>query len=204
MQTQQYQRSAVVVFCKTKETFGGLSNMAGFPLEVNQIRIRTSEALYQACRFPHRPEIQKAILDLASPMAAKMKSKSHRGDSRPDWDSVRIPIMWWALQIKLSQNRQRFGELLLSTQDLPIVEESQHDNFWGAVAQDGETLVGRNLLGRLLVKLRTRIRSDPDQFQSVPPLEIPNFSLMGSPIGVISSPSVEGILHSFSDQNRSP
>ena len=53
---REYERSNAVVFLKTSEAFGGLSNMApGFPLCVNGIAIRTSEALYQACRFPHVP-----------------------------------------------------------------------------------------------------------------------------------------------------
>ena len=51
-----YEPEECVVFRKTAEAFGGLSNMAaGFPLKVNGVSVRTSEALYQACRFPHRP-----------------------------------------------------------------------------------------------------------------------------------------------------
>ena len=60
-----YVRSEVVVVYKTKETFGGLSNMAsGFPLQINGVRILTSEALYQACRFPHMPEVQREIIEI--------------------------------------------------------------------------------------------------------------------------------------------
>ena len=45
---------------KLKKNMVALSNMAGgFPLVVNDIRIRTSEALYQACRFPHMPDVQQ-------------------------------------------------------------------------------------------------------------------------------------------------
>ncbi len=85
-----YRRAEVVVVYKTKESFGGLSNMAaGFPLQINGIRIPTSEALYQACRFPHLPEVQKEIIGQHSPMTAKMKSKPHRKNTRPDWDRVR-------------------------------------------------------------------------------------------------------------------
>ena len=73
LQVRTYERSRSVVFRKTREEFGGLSNMAsGFPLEINGLRVLTSEALYQACRFPHLPEVQKQILEQASPMAAKM------------------------------------------------------------------------------------------------------------------------------------
>lgn len=42
---------------------------------------------------------------------------------------------------------------------MPIVEESYRDQFWGAKPIDGETLVGMNILGRLLVELRERLRN---------------------------------------------
>ena len=59
-ETRSYERQGSVVFCKTNEEFGGLSNMApGFTLRVNGIDILTSEALYQACRFPHLPDVQR-------------------------------------------------------------------------------------------------------------------------------------------------
>ena len=130
-QFRTYRANDCAVFCKTAEEFGGLSNMAaGFPLEVNGVSIRTSEALYQACRFPHRPEIQRLIIEQQSPMTAKMKSKPHRKDSRPDWDDVRVGIMRWCLRVKLAQNWQKFGDLLLTTGNRPIVEKSRKDDFW--------------------------------------------------------------------------
>jgi type I restriction enzyme, S subunit len=52
---------------------GGLGRF-DFPLHVQRTRIHTSEALYQACRFPHLPEVQRLIIGQASPMTAKMKS----------------------------------------------------------------------------------------------------------------------------------
>jgi len=71
-----YQRDECAIFLKTAERFGGLSNMAGgYALSINGIRIPTSEALYQACRFPDKPELQKIIIGQKSPMTAKMKPK---------------------------------------------------------------------------------------------------------------------------------
>jgi predicted NAD-dependent protein-ADP-ribosyltransferase YbiA (DUF1768 family) len=70
-QETTYLATDSVVFKKTKEAFGGLSNMAaGYPIKINRVPILTSEALYQACRFPLLPEIQQLILDAKSPMAA--------------------------------------------------------------------------------------------------------------------------------------
>ena len=72
------------------------------------------------------------ILGQKSPMTAKMKAKPYRNDSRPDWDEVRVEVMRWYLHVKLVQHWEKFGNLLLSTGNRPIVEESGRDQFWGA------------------------------------------------------------------------
>lgn len=188
-QSRTYERNNCIVFLKTKEAFGGLSNMAGgFPLRVNGIRIFTSEALYQACRFPHLPDVQRIVLGEPSPMTSKMKSKPYRQNSRPDWDQVRVRVMRWCLRVKLVQNWKSFGDLLLATDDKPIVEESRKDDFWGANPVDDQTLVGMNVLGRLLMELREEFKSDRrDALLRVEPLPIPDFLLMGQFIPVIEA-----------------
>lgn len=183
-----YQRAEAVVVYKTKEDFGGLSNMASeYPLLVNGVRLLTTEALYQACRFPLLAEVQREIIDQKSPMTAKMKSKPHRSMTRPDWDSVRFKIMRWCLRVKLAQNYSKFGNLLLSTDDKPIVEQSRNDDYWGAKVVDGDmTLIGQNVLGRLLMELRDRLRQDTQsQLLTVEPLSIPDFLLLGKPIEAV-------------------
>jgi ribA/ribD-fused uncharacterized protein len=184
-QQRTYSHSESVVFRKTNEPFGGLSNMAsGFPIRVNDVTVLSSEALYQACRFPLRPDVQKVILAERSPMTAKMKSKRYRESStRSDWDQVKVKIMRWCLRIKLVQNWSTFRELLLETDDKPIVEDSRRDDFWGAKRTEHGTLVGMNVLGRLLMELRHELTiASSEQFQSVPPLEIRDFLLLGKPI----------------------
>lgn len=191
-----YVRSEVVVVYKTKEVFGGLSNMAsGYPLHINGIRILTTEALYQACRFPHMPEVQREIIGQHSPMTAKMKSKPHRKTSRPDWDEVRHKVMRWCLRVKLAQNYEEFGRLLLSTCDKSIVEQSRKDDFWGAKLADeaGDTLVGQNVLGRLLMELREKLKEDTEgALKTVPPLGIPDFMLLGKPIEIVTARNSSG------------
>lgn len=186
-----YVRSEVVVVYKTKEAFGGLSNMAsGYPLQINGVRILTTEALYQACRFPHMPEVQWEIIGQHSPMTAKMKSKPHRKDSRPDWGEVRHKVMRWCLRVKLVQNYEEFGRLLLATGDQPIVEQSRKDDFWGAklVDEAGSILVGQNVLGRLLMELREKLKCDTEgALKSVPPLGIPDFMLLGKPVETVTA-----------------
>jgi len=189
VERRTYQRNECVTFRKTDEPFGGLSNMApGYPLCVNGIPIMTAEAIYQACRFPHRPDVQRLIIQQTSPMTAKMRSKPYRDETRPDWDSVRVLIMRWTLRIKLAQNFEKFRTMLDMTDDKPIVEDSRKDDFWGAVASkdDPGVLMGCNVLGRLLMELREQVRSALlEQWYAVQPLAIPDFLLFERPIGIV-------------------
>jgi ribA/ribD-fused uncharacterized protein len=179
-----YTYSSSCTFRKTKENFGGLSNMAsGFPIEINGIHIYSSEALYQACRFPHLPEVQQTILEQKSPMTAKMVSKPFREESRKDWMQIRIKVMRWCLKVKLAQHFDSFGRLIESTNSRDIVEESSKDPFWGAIRINEMEMKGVNALGRLLMELRNDYNSDKRfDLLIVPPPAIPRFNLMGKKI----------------------
>jgi type I restriction enzyme S subunit len=190
---ETYYRTRCVVFSKTREPFGGLSNMAaGFPLVVNGQPIERVESLYQACRYPHLPEVQCAILAEPNPMKAKMISRKYYPQSRPDWDAVCTPVMRWCLHVKLAQNWETFGALLAATGDRPVVEKAPRntarDRLWGAWPVDDERLVGHNLLGRLLVELRREyLQPDNTRLRIVAPLPIGDFLLLGEPIRTITA-----------------
>lgn len=188
LENRFYDRGASAVFLKTRERFGGLSNMAGgYPIFVNSTSILTSEALYQACRFPYSPNIQRLIISERSPMTAKMRSKPYRSETRADWDRQRVPIMRWCLRAKLICNFDSFSSVLLSTGDAPIVEmKTKGADFWGASLQDNNYLVGPNVLGRLLMELREEVRNnESSRFEHIKPLPIKDFLLFGEPIGVV-------------------
>ena len=180
---RMYWRSKSVVFYRTRDHWGFLSNMApGFPLVVNGLEIPSSEALYQSFRFPHLPHIQSEIISQRSPMVAKMKSRKHYPESRPDWDRVRVAIMRWCLRVKLLQHQGSFGAHLIATGDQPIVEQSRRDRYWGAIPLDEEVLVGRNVLGRLLMELRQQFAHYPQRVLTVAPPLVPDLRLLGRPV----------------------
>lgn len=161
----RFNRNESVVFRATKDRWGGLSNMAaGYGLLVNGHLFRTSEALYQALRYTDDVSedgvlIQELIRQEKSPMAAKMVSKKYYGLTRDDWDFTRVKVMDWCLRAKLYAHWEKFGQLLLATGKLPIVEESHKDRFWGAVPLKGnnDVLEGENTLGHLLARLRSHV-----------------------------------------------
>lgn len=179
-----------VVFFKVGDEWGGLSNMSNeFPLVVGGVRVGSSEALYQAMRFPRRPDWQKEILDAPHAMQAKMKSKKEgrrREGSRPDWDEVQEEVMRWVLRVKLACHPRAFGRLLKATRERPIVERSRKDRFWGAVLEANDVLQGENRLGRLLMELRGELADKGEAgVVRVDPPTIPDFRLLGEPVGVV-------------------
>lgn len=183
-----YSKDDSCIFKKNNEEYGGLSNMAtGFPLQINGVSIKTTEALYQACRFPHLPEIQQKIIEQKSPMSVKMISNANRKKSREDWDGIRLKVMKWCIQVKLAQNFTSFGAVLHETGLKNIVENSSKDNFWGAVPNDNSTIyTGKNALGRLLMDLRQTFYSkDSYSMLYVEPLIIEDFLLYGDKIKTV-------------------
>jgi ribA/ribD-fused uncharacterized protein len=163
------------IFKKTKEQYGEFSNMAGgFPLVINDITILTSEALYQACKYPDYPEIQQKIIDQKSPMAAKQVQKQHKNLIRKDWEDIKVTVMEWCVQVKFAQHKEKMIQLLQSTQNKYIVEENRNDIFWGA-KRDKYYLHGNNVLGKLWMNLREYSNL---VIHSTPP-SIENFKLLG-------------------------
>jgi hypothetical protein len=86
--------------------------------------------------------------------------------------------------VKLSQNFETFGSLLMSTGDKNIVELAPKDKVWGAV-KEGDLFIGTNALGRLLMFIREQYVKTADHRRCVQPVEITDFLLFGHPIEMV-------------------
>jgi len=178
-----YHRDQCSVFKKTNEQWGEFSNMSAFPITVSGIDIRTTEALYQALRYPDHPDLQEVILDQKSPMAAKMKSKPHRKDlTHPDFEEHKLWIMEWCVRVKIAQHYETIVPVMQKAGT--IVEKSRNDKFWGAVPQkeDPNILIGENHLGEIWNKLKIELARSPESLKEVPSLGIESMKLSGSKI----------------------
>ena len=189
--TQTYKRKECISFAKVDGPFGSFHNMAPhFPITLNGYQIKTSEHLYQAMRFTHRPDIQEEILKQASPMSAKMVMKEYIEHTRQDWDDIKVAVMGWCILLKWVQNWDVLGPRLFDTRKTNLVEYSKKDDFWGAIPQNQEVLMGVNALGQLLMRLRTKL---PDYIGKQVPVKVPPFSdmtLLGTAIQEIFSPEL--------------
>jgi ribA/ribD-fused uncharacterized protein len=183
-------QNGVVVFNKTNELYGGLSNRCGdFPILINQTRIRTNEHLYQSLKFPNHPEIQKMILEKPSPLVAKWvtKNKNNKKHIRDDWELIKLEVMEYCLRVKLIYHWIKFGNLLRNTENKEIIEISprKRDVFWGATQVDTE-FRGENHLGQLLMKLRNEfVNQDNENLRILVPPPHLNLVFLGSEIKTI-------------------
>ena len=179
-----YEQKNVVSFSRVNGKFGGLSNMSSdYPLFVNEVQVRSVEALYQACKFPLFPQIQDRILRQRSAMMAKQVSRQYNAFVRQDWEKVKFDVMYWCLQIKLLQNKTGFASILRETGVKTIVEYSSKDEIWGAKSIGNGLLEGINAQGRLLMKLRENYILKGVLPRVIHPLNITGFLLLGHPVG---------------------
>lgn len=160
---RHYDKVDSISFRSTKDKFGSLSNMAGgFPIRVGSYTVRTSEALYQALKFPNRIEIQEKIVSMRSPIFAKRISRKHQNETRQDWDKIRFKVMKLCIELKLIQNYYKFSTVLISTKDKNIVEYSNKDKIWGA-SSENDQFIGVNAQGRLLMEIREKVKKYSQQ-----------------------------------------
>jgi len=114
----------------------------------------TPEHFYQAMKSVSHAD-HLLIASAKTPGLAKKFGR--RLVVRPDWDSVKLNFMFYALVYKFTKNTSH-GQKLINTPG-PIVEYNYwHDNYWGdCICEKCENIVGQNWLGRILENIRTKI-----------------------------------------------
>ena len=137
--------------------FEFLSNFYPSPIIVAGELFPTVEHCFQAFKAEHKEDFI-SIQTAATPGLAKRIGRSVK--MRPDWENIKIDVMHSALRKKFEIPELR--EKLLATGDAPIIEGNWwHDNTWGDCKCDKCSIkLGHNLLGKLLMNLRTEIREE--------------------------------------------
>jgi predicted NAD-dependent protein-ADP-ribosyltransferase YbiA (DUF1768 family) len=164
-----------VIIRKVEEEYGWLGNMSPHPVEHDGIWWNTAEALFQALRYPmgavndKGENIREIIRAPKSPMTAKLKAKARAiRDQRniTPMGNEDLKNMRMVLGLKFKCNRNPLERDLLATGDRFIVEDCSNRPtvsglFWGAKRLADGTWGERNMLGKLLMELRTEIRNRP-------------------------------------------
>lgn len=143
----------VVNFYRVDDDFGEFSNFAAYPIVIDGERWPTSEHYFQAMKFEDAA-YRKEIRQTNSPMIAARLGRSRKVKLRRDWESVKVSVMRTALQAKFTQHAE-LQTLLLTTGDAKLMEHTANDSYWG----DGGNGSSKNMLGQLLMELRTQLRT---------------------------------------------
>jgi ribA/ribD-fused uncharacterized protein len=90
---------------------------------------------------------------------------------RPDWDEARVEVMYQVCLAKFSEHED-LAQVLLSTGDEELVEDSPVDPFWGR----GPNWDGENALGKVLMRVRDALQKRPKPEEPTQDNEVLSFS----------------------------
>lgn len=123
-----------------------LSNYYPVRIEYGGIVYPSTEHAYQAQKT-NDPDLRLQISKAPFKGIKRMVK-----DLRPDWEEVKVSIMKDLIELKFGPLAQK----LLDTDPMYLEEGNYwHDNFWGNCSCPRcSTIVGQNVLGKLLMKRR--------------------------------------------------
>lgn len=158
-----------IAFYTTKDQYGCFSNFYRAPIKIDGVVWPTTEHFYQAQKATH-PELQQAIRFAETPkIAAKMGRGIAPDFFRKDWEEIKYKVMLYACEAKFRQH-PNLKQILLSTGDQEIVEWTEGtplaDSVWGN-AKDKDGNPGKNLLGKVLMELRTKFREEETSLEGI-------------------------------------
>ena len=146
--------SEKIHFYRTDDEHGSFSNFAPHPIEVDGKLWPTSEHYFQAQKFAGT-EHEEAVRQEHSPMVVARMGRDRKKPLRSDWEIVKDDLMRRVVFEKFTQHAE-LRALLVGTGDAEIVEHTANDAYWG----DGGDGSGKNMLGRILMEVRGRLRDD--------------------------------------------
>ena len=137
--------------------FAFLSNFFPSPITFDGITFPTVENWFQAWKTEVPAEF-RAIATAETPGRAKRLGRKCM--LREDWEEVKEQVMEDGLRLKFADPELKAKLLATGNQYL---EEGNtwHDNYWGVChCIDCQDIMGKNHLGKLLMKLRTEFMEE--------------------------------------------
>lgn len=141
-------------FYKLKDPYGCFSNFSRHPIMIDGKTWPTTEHYFQAMKFLD-PILQEEIRNAPTPRMAADMGRDRSKPLRKDWEDVKDSVMALAVLTKFEQYEE-LKNILLSTGDATIAEHTTNDSYWG----DGGDGSGKNMLGRILMAVRSELRGD--------------------------------------------
>ncbi len=141
--------------------FYPFSNFSSFQVRWHGRLWPTSEHAYQASHFfKTAPDLVEKIFKAKSAHEAYTIAKSNpdRKLQWPEWGEKKIGVMEDICRAKMRQH-EYVRRKLLATENVPMVEDSPKDSYWGW----GENRKGRNELGKVWMRLREELKQNSKQ-----------------------------------------
>jgi hypothetical protein len=142
------------------------SNMYPAKMQIDSITFTSVEHYFQwskAKLFGDGATAEK-IMKTPSAKAVKALGKKAKDFKEEEWNSKKDEIMRTALKAKLMQHPDIKAKLM-ETGTRPIGEANARDKYWGigtgvdtAKAKDSTKWPGKNVLGKMLMELRTELK----------------------------------------------
>lgn len=145
----------IMFYRASDKPYGVFSNLYRRSIEFEGEVFATSEHAYQAGKA-RKPEVRRWLMSAPSPALLAMAAHGlYYWDVAPGWSKTKFDRMRRVLHAKFTQHDD-LRAILLSTGCSRLVEAATVDNevnrLWGEV--NGR---GRNMLGELLMELRTKL-----------------------------------------------
>ena len=101
-------------------------------------------------KFPSDEALQEKVRKAKGGMDAAKMGRDKKNPRREDWEEIKDEVMYKALEAKFTQHEDLKAKLL-ETKGYMLVEHTVNDVYWA----DGGDGSGKNMLGQLLVRLRS-------------------------------------------------
>lgn len=137
------------------DDYGCFSNFSNHAINLDGYLWKTTEHYFQAQKFTNNTKQFNEILNSKYPRDAANLGRSRLYKIREDWEDVKDEIMYRCVKQKVLTH-YFIKNLLLSTGDQEIIEDSPIDYYWGW----GKNHTGKNQLGKTLMRIRSELTED--------------------------------------------
>ncbi len=143
-----------IYFYKVWQPYGCFSNFSPHGIQIRGTYWPTVEHYYQAQKFVTSIDavIIPVIHSAPTPEEAAALGRCSTRQLRRDWEVVKTQVMKEAV-LKKFLTHTDIREILLTTGNEILVENSPNDYFWGC----GVDKTGQNHLGKILMDVREQI-----------------------------------------------
>lgn len=144
----------IYFYREREQPYGCFSNFSAHSFSLDELDWATSEHYFQAQKFVGTPHLE-AVRQTKTPNDAAKMGRNRALPLRADWEQVKDDVMRKAVLQKF-RNHADIREILLSTGDALLIENSPIDYYWGC-GKDGS---GKNKLGQVLGEVREILRAE--------------------------------------------